>query len=150
MKDEIFKVIPSPNSVRFVEDGKFNHDIKIGELGGLLCVFIMPEGENVQVWVMEEYSEVNSWTKKFIIGQPDFCPLGVTHDEEIILLNRKNAGKLILYNPKTSSVRSKEFGFEFSKKKKFGFEFHNAFIFIRSVLSPTLYPRSQGHHDIEP
>ncbi|KAF5175056.1 hypothetical protein FRX31_035357 [Thalictrum thalictroides] len=117
MKDEIFKVIPSPNDVSFDKYGHPDEDTRIGELGGLLCVFFMPEGENVQIWVMEEYGEANSWTKKFI-----------THEEEILLQNRKNGSKLILYNPKTSSVRNKEFGFKL----------YNAFICTRSILSPTL------------
>ncbi|PIA33329.1 hypothetical protein AQUCO_04100030v1 [Aquilegia coerulea] len=127
MNDEVFQEIPPPNDVRFDVDGEYNHDMKIGELGGLLSIFIQPTGENVQIWVLREYAEVHSWTKTFVIGQLDLYPLGATHEEEIIL-HCKSAGQLILYNPRTYSVRNEEFGFEF----------HDAFIFIGSILSPTL------------
>ncbi|PIA33292.1 hypothetical protein AQUCO_04100013v1 [Aquilegia coerulea] len=132
MKHENFQEIPYPKA-----NYHPNFHDRVGELGGSLCILGRDSGENVELWVMQEYGIANSWTKLFTIGRPDICesfasllPIGVVHNGEIlrmtsILIN--TITEVFLYYPETNSVRN---------LKEFGLHLYEAFAYTPSFISP--------------
>ncbi|PIA39477.1 hypothetical protein AQUCO_02600135v1 [Aquilegia coerulea] len=137
MKDEIFGEIPHPKHINANYPESFYDSV--GELDGLLCMLGRDCGENIQVWVMQEYGVANSWTKQFTIGRPDICgsfttlqPIIVPQKEKTlpktsILIDTITPLQLILYDPETNSV---------TNLKEFGLHLKEAFNYTPSLISP--------------
>ncbi|PIA33331.1 hypothetical protein AQUCO_04100031v1 [Aquilegia coerulea] len=88
MKHEVFQEMPHPSSANLNYDA--NSLNRLGVLGGLLCILGRDFGENVQVWVMQQYGVANSWTKQFTIEAHEVCgsfthlqPIGVASIKEM-------------------------------------------------------------------
>ncbi|PIA57754.1 hypothetical protein AQUCO_00600465v1 [Aquilegia coerulea] len=125
MKDEIFGEIPHPKHINANYPESF-YDSRD-------C------GENIQVWVMQEYGVANSWTKQFTIGRPDICgsfttlqPISVPQKEKTlpktsILIDTITPLQVILYDPETNSVTNLE---------EFGLHLKEAFNYTPSLISP--------------
>ncbi|KAL5723382.1 hypothetical protein ACHQM5_006789 [Ranunculus cassubicifolius] len=129
LREEIFQEFIPPKVVDLGDS--FPSDM-IGELGGLLGYFCAVPQRNVQIWVMYEYGEVDSWTKLFVVGSPEVSgaftylhPLGLLNSSEVFVI--KNDRELIVYNRETNSITNLE---------GFGFGFYMAYLYIGSIISP--------------
>ncbi|KAJ9553267.1 LOW QUALITY PROTEIN: hypothetical protein OSB04_017312 [Centaurea solstitialis] len=80
----------------------------LGILGGKLCVMSCVEDHDCQVWVMNEYRVVESWTKNHAFSQFSFevAPYGFTLNNEFLC--EPSAGynrRLALYDPSEAKVK---------------------------------------------
>ncbi|XP_042514023.1 F-box protein CPR1-like [Macadamia integrifolia] len=95
-KDEEFREVPLPD---FVED---NFDMRIGVLGGELCVICNFVGVHVELWVMKHYGAKESWVKQFsieqsVIGSFDYIrPICYSKIGEVLF--EKDSKELVLYD----------------------------------------------------
>ncbi|KAL0393501.1 UNVERIFIED_CONTAM: hypothetical protein Slati_4316300 [Sesamum latifolium] len=87
--------------------------MSIGVLGGCLSLsFNVHDAPHVDIWVMKNLGNQESWSKKYIVdavspsGMPlygQFRPLQVLRSEEILMLWIDN--DLVCYNPRNKSLR---------------------------------------------
>ncbi|KAF9595980.1 hypothetical protein IFM89_006907 [Coptis chinensis] len=110
--------------------------LELVELGGLLCMFGIQFGVELQIWVMKQYGVNGSWTKQFKIGLLGVCgsleylrPVGIANSGEIILIQSSvsSTKKIVLYNAETDSVRD---------VKIFDSGHWNVFAYTGSLISP--------------
>ncbi|KAF9618525.1 hypothetical protein IFM89_002220 [Coptis chinensis] len=95
LKEEVFKEIPHPHPTELIFKDVY---LELVELGGLLCMFGIQFGVELQIWVMKQYGVNGSWTKQFKIGLLGVCgsleylrPVGVANSGEIILIQSSEA-----------------------------------------------------------
>lgn len=135
LKDEAFQEIPPPNALNLNKQKR----IRMGELGGLLCLFVEHTRLQIDIWMMKEHGVVASWTKQFRIESPKGCRhgfslgiLGLVRGGGIILKKCSNRNHLLnelsLYDPKTNSVRT---------LKRFQKPLQREYAFIGSLISPS-------------
>ncbi|KAF5205808.1 F-box/kelch-repeat protein [Thalictrum thalictroides] len=140
VKNEVFQVISPPNGP--VSYNIFK-DVRLGEFGGLLYMSFTLKDVGIDIWIMQEYGVVESWTNQFKINLPSFKSslklLGVADNGETVLekddteyyggLNIEKCTSLVLYNLKTNSRR---------RLKKPRFKYDHACEFVGSLVSPRL------------
>ncbi|KAL5721237.1 hypothetical protein ACHQM5_013824 [Ranunculus cassubicifolius] len=125
LKDEVFREVPPPSDLDF-NDRDIKKDIM--ELGGLLSIFWRPYSADCEIWMMEEYGVINSWTKKFKIKHHlQIYTLGIALTGGISLI--ENLENLVLFNQETNS---------FINFRGFPFRRSCAYPFIASLISPRL------------
>lgn len=136
VRDEVFREITLPDGVQY----RHEHRLKVGELGGLLCLYCSNKKEEIHIWVMKDYGVVSSWEKRFRVQLSSesfhayfLKPLSIVDDGKIII--KKDIGQIILYDPRTNSIRN---------LSTFGFTMHNTSTFRGSLVSPTSI--SRGMH----
>ncbi|KAL5711316.1 hypothetical protein ACHQM5_021785 [Ranunculus cassubicifolius] len=106
LEHEILQEIPLPNNLE-------NHYIRVEELSGMLAIVYEEYKKGVQIWVMKDYGDHNSWRKQFTITQSQIPvqnrilePFGIANDGNIMM---RNWDVLLLFNPKTNSITSRNF-----------------------------------------
>ncbi|KAF5201125.1 F-box protein [Thalictrum thalictroides] len=109
MKDEFFQEIPLPKGINSYH--YHAPSVKLSGMGGYLSLSYSVHNYNVHIWQMKEYGVAESWTLQHVIGQTEvpgsfswLFLVGAVNDGEIILT--KSLREIILYNPKTNSVRN--------------------------------------------
>ncbi|TXG71281.1 hypothetical protein EZV62_006216 [Acer yangbiense] len=107
--EDKFKTLPPPPD--FMLD-KFKLSIKIGHLGGCLCLSIRTDSTSIELWVMKEYGVSGSWTKilrtKSVDMRPLF-PLCYLNNNETILV-RRGITKLMFWDSEDEEFKVVEIG----------------------------------------
>ncbi|KAJ4980874.1 hypothetical protein NE237_031711 [Protea cynaroides] len=110
LQDEEYRELPLPD---FHFDFVKNYvGMKLGVLGGQLCVLCPYPGFLLDVWVMKDYGVRGSWEKQFSIQQP--CgmrhnlyflrPMCYSKNGEVIF--QMDINTLVLYDPRTGRARN--------------------------------------------
>ncbi|XP_010688548.3 F-box protein CPR1 [Beta vulgaris subsp. vulgaris] len=103
-----------PNDADY-DSFKASDIVVLGVLDECLCLVtrILPQLDNVYVWVMKEYGVEESWTKLFnvieanIVGPLSSSPLASSYEEHQVLLRRADDEHgLCYYNLKSKTVKS--------------------------------------------
>ncbi|KAL5726244.1 hypothetical protein ACHQM5_009299 [Ranunculus cassubicifolius] len=130
LKDEVFREVPPPSSLD-MNDSRWKRGIL--ELGGALSIFWRTNWSDCEIWMMEEYGVVNSWTRKYrfrLEAARQYLrthALGITLDGGVLLI--QNSEDLIMYDPETNS---------FANLKGFKFRLSRAYPYYASLISPRL------------
>ncbi|XP_026398676.1 F-box/kelch-repeat protein At3g06240-like [Papaver somniferum] len=114
--DEKFKEMQLPIPLCGAPEGDKYYKTSIGLLDGKLCLSWYVGDGNVDVWIMQNYGVIESWTKIFSVSRLkediDFVrPVQSFKNGDILLfgqpLNRFNPhnGDLFLYNPMNGNAR---------------------------------------------
>ncbi|KAJ4980943.1 hypothetical protein NE237_031780 [Protea cynaroides] len=107
LQDEEYRELPLPD-FDFVKN---NVPMKLGVLGGQLCVLWPFLGVRVEVWLMKEYGVRDSWEKQFLIEQPwvmrnlnSLRPIRYSKTGQVIFQIDLKA--LVLFDPRRGRVRN--------------------------------------------
>ncbi|KMT02893.1 hypothetical protein BVRB_8g194700 [Beta vulgaris subsp. vulgaris] len=113
-----------------------NDIVVLGVLDECLCLVtrILPQLDNVYVWVMKEYGVEESWTKLFnvieanIVGPLSSSPLASSYEEGEVLLRRADDEHgLCYYNLKSKIVKS-------GPKISSSLKFHDVNLCVESLV----------------
>lgn len=132
IENEVFRLLPRPNAVRY----NHTYKVKVVEWGGLLSLIIFPDPYAIEIWSMNEYGVVESWIKQFQCrpGSWTYWKVCLASNDKIVA--RKDHSELVLLKPDPFSI---------STLKRFEVEFHSMFSYKGSLISPKNYQWSHSH-----
>lgn len=125
---EAYGLVEKPN----FDKGYDHRYSKLDTFQGSLCLLVDQNGDDMDVWIMNEYGVRGSWTKALTIPfnlpqrSSTIRPLCISDKGEVLLVLGK---KLILYNPRDISNVNIEYWDQRIKS-------YDAFLFAESLVSP--------------
>ncbi|XP_006302310.2 F-box protein At4g22390 [Capsella rubella] len=95
----------------FPQDLYMEDNMDIGVLDGCVCLMCYSEFNHVDVWILREYEDIESWTKMFKVPKPesvesfDFVrPMLYSKDRSKILMEINNAKNLMWFDLESKSL----------------------------------------------